>query len=58
MKSAKREKMFSLKEFIIIVPRAISNFSWGNETNIIRLRKKEIKFSVAFVIMICIPVII
>ena len=24
--------MFSIKEFIIIVPRAISSFSWGNET--------------------------
>lgn len=32
MKSAKDEIIFSLKEFIIIIPGAISNFSWGNET--------------------------
>lgn len=32
VKSAKDEIIFSLKEFIIIIPGAISNFSWGNET--------------------------
>lgn len=37
----------SLKEFIIIIPGAISNFSWGNETNTVRLIKKG-KQSVAF----------
>lgn len=53
MKLAKGEIMFSIKEFIIIVPRAISSFSWGNETiKHYKVGKKEIKikWSVVFVI--------
>ena len=60
MKLAKGGENAFINRILLIVPRAISTFSRGNETNIIRLRKKDIKIkdSVVLVIMTCIPFII